>query len=1243
MKSDTGHSFILRAVSGYAILSAAWIYFSDRMLAAIVDASTLVALATYKGLFFVGATSILLALVLRHAQRLPDESVVPRGRIGWMPFVALAVAMLTLTVIGGVAFRAESTALRHTALHQVEALAELEVESVARWLEERRSNAEVVAADPARREVLTRWIRTGAPDDRQHLVDAFTVIRASYGFAATALVERGGHLMLGDPAAISEHPDYVAALQRAADGGITFLDLHRRADGSLHLGFLVPMYGTGADAGRLLAIAVLDLRPEDDLYPYLAKWPLPSSTGETLLARVDGRDHLVYLTEAPGRTGHALELRRPLDDPDLPAARHIRSGERSMSGVDYRGVPVLAAAFTVPISGWTLVAKIDEDEALGDLHRLAVATAASIAVAGLACLGLAFFVWQRQRLRIALGELAQRRRVEAAEDRYRATFEEAPIGIAHVGLDGRWLRFNRTFAAIAGFPEDRLAGMTLAEVLHPDDRAEVAASMGRLVRGEVDSVTSERRIFRITGSIAHVAITASLVHDAVDGSTYVLAMVEDVSARRAAEERLRASEERFDLAMRGANDGLWDWNLETGAVYFSPRWKSMLGYQPHEIANHIDSLQGLFHPADAAADAARNRDIFEGTRDSYACEFRLRAKNGEWRDILSRAFVVRGPDGRPKRMVGTHVDITDRKRADAEMRQAAAVFTNTQEGVVITDPNGKVLAVNPAFTTITGWPADEIVGQPMSRLRSGRQDAAFYRQLWATLATVGHWQGEIWNSRRNGEIYPEWLTISSVYDDLGEVTHRLGTFTDIGRLKQSEARLEHLAHHDPLTGLPNRILLADRLREAIAAAAAVDGRGAVLFLDLDRFKNVNDSLGHAAGDELLRMIAARLAEDLPEGAMLSRSGGDEFVALIPDVEDAAAVADLARRWVVLLDQAFVLPGGQEIYISTSIGIGVFPDDAREPAELLQHADAALYEAKGAGGATHRFYTHVLTAAAADRLELEAGLRRALERGELELHYQPLIDAVDGRIHGVEALVRWRDPVRGLIPPDRFIPTAEETGLIIPIGEWVRHAACRQMRQWRDAGLDLTTMAVNLSPREFQRSDIVRRIAEVLEESGLPPHCLEIEITETALLEQGSELDRRLAALKALGVRLAIDDFGTGWSSLASLRRLPLDKLKIDRSFVQDVPADPVSTEIVATIVSLGRTLDLEVLAEGVETVEQFEALRAQGCSQMQGFLFARPLPAVEIPILCGRGLEPLPGFTPGAPRAIVARVAARLS
>ena len=442
-------------------------------------------------------------------------------------------------------------------------------------------------------------------------------------------------------------------------------------------------------------------------------------------------------------------------------------------------------------------------------------------------------------------------------------------------------------------------------------------------------------------------------------------------------------------------------------------------------------------------------------------------------------------------------------------------------------------------------------------------------------------------------------------------------------LRQKETELKYLVQHDSLTGLPNRLLLVSRLKHAVDRARRAGEQGAFLFLDLDHFKNVNDSLGHSAGDELLQLVVARLRGRLRDSDLLARMGGDEFVVLMERLARPPAAAGLAQSLIEALKEVFVLAGGQEVYIGTSIGICIFPNDNESVDQIIRNADAALYQAKGAGRSAFRFYTEALTVAANARVEMESALRRGLQRGEFLLHYQPLVAMSDCRIVGVEALVRWKPPGGEMIPAASFISVAEETGLIIPLGEWVLYAACAQMKRWLDDGMTLDTMAVNLSPHQFARPNIHETIGGILAETGLPACYLELEITEGSLMESGSDVERKLNALKALGVRLAIDDFGTGYSSLAYLKRFPVDKLKVDQSFVRDIPDNRTGMEITAAVVGLGRALNLEVLAEGVETEIQLAHLRQLGCDTAQGYLLARPMPASDIVDLVGGSVASL--------------------
>ncbi len=553
----------------------------------------------------------------------------------------------------------------------------------------------------------------------------------------------------------------------------------------------------------------------------------------------------------------------------------------------------------------------------------------------------------------------------------------------------------------------------------------------------------------------------------------------------------------------------------------------------------------------------------------------------------------------------------ERIRATAKLSQAAAVFESTREGVIITDLTPRIVSVNRAYTEITGYSESEALGRNPNLIKSGHQDADFYQAMWGSLLQSGHWQGEIWNRRKNGELFPQLLTVSTVYNGEGMPSHYVGVMTDISQIKRSEERLEHLAHYDPLTDLPNRLLLQSRLQHALDRAERMGQRVAVLFVDLDRFKNVNDSLGHPVGDELLQAISQRMLGRLRDDDTLGRLGGDEFLLVLEDVERPEDVAVVANTMIKLMEQPLTLKGGQDIYIGASIGISLFPDDGRSVTELIQHADAAMYQAKDQGRNTYRYYTSALTTAVNTRLDLDARMRRALAQGEFVLHYQAQIDIATGAVGGCEALIRWQNPDKGLVSPAEFIPIAEETGLIVPLGEWVLRTACAQAKAWTDAGLPAVKMAVNLSARQLRQRQLVSQVEAILSETGLPADRLKLELTESAIMDRAEEALERLQGLKAIGLSLAIDDFGTGYSSLAYLKLFPIDELKIDQGFVRDIPGDPNDMEIVATIIAMARNLKMKVVAEGVETQEQLAFIRQQGCHAYQGYLYSRPVPADE--------------------------------
>ncbi|NMX79770.1 MULTISPECIES: phosphodiesterase DibA [Pseudomonas] len=545
------------------------------------------------------------------------------------------------------------------------------------------------------------------------------------------------------------------------------------------------------------------------------------------------------------------------------------------------------------------------------------------------------------------------------------------------------------------------------------------------------------------------------------------------------------------------------------------------------------------------------------------------------------------------------------------LRQAAAVFDCTREGVLVTDTQGLIVHVNRAFMEITGYQCEDVMGQRPSLFKSGRHSAHFYQQMFQALQSTGEWSGEIWNRRKSGEVYPQWQTIRVIHDDQGQVSHYVAVFSDISAMKNSEHELAHLAHHDPLTDLPNRLLFTDRAEQALASAQVHKRGCALLLMDLDHFKIINDSLGHNVGDQLLKLVAERLSGLFGPGVTLARLGGDEFAVLAESCPQVVQAAALAQRMLNAMKDPFIFDGNQ-LFISASIGISLFPSDALSAEQLLRNADSALFKAKSAGREGYALYTEELTAHAQHRVEIAGELRRALDQHELRVYYQPVHDLHDSRLVGVEALVRWQHPERGLVPPGEFIPIAERTGLIAEIDAWVMDQACRQMCQWLADGAPLSFIAINVSSRLFARRELYEQVAQVLHTTGLDPAFLELEVTESAVMDDPEVALEQLHRLRELGLRLAIDDFGTGYSSLLRLKRLPVQKLKIDQGFVAGLPWDEDDAAIVRVVIALAKSMGMQVHAEGIEQVEQARFLLDQECDMGQGYWFGRPMPADEI-------------------------------
>ena len=852
---------------------------------------------------------------------------------------------------------------------------------------------------------------------------------------------------------------------------------------------------------------------------------------------------------------------------------------------------------------------------------------------------------------------------------------------------------------------------------------------------------------------------------------YALRNFDREAARALAEARTAESETRLALALQGARDALWDWDLSRGRFYYSPRWWQMLGYAVDQYPVDADLWRRFMHPEDVPRVVELMTEFLRSVGEGFVAECRLQHSDGHYVPVLVRAFAQRNEAGRVVRVSGTNMDLTDRvrarqrdalrsfmlerlassvpleqvlrdfvlriqevlpgalcsillldtegqclrqgvapslpdffnatlqgvpigegvgscgtaaftgrraivtdiatdpdwvafkdvaaraglvacwsepirsggnavlgtfgvyhrtavapdayeigviemaanltaiaierKNAEMQLQLVSKVFDQVGEVIMITDQHSRLVRVNNAFTRITGYTEAEALGKNPSMLSSGRQDRDFYRAMWQAIASQGQWHGEVWNRRKDGTLYPGWLSISQLRDAQAQVTNYVAIATDITQRKADEEHIRILADFDPLTGLPNRRLLQDRLQTELGHAQRSHESLAVMFLDLDRFKNVNDSLGHQVGDALLIQVTLRLQQTLREQDTISRLGGDEFVILCPDT-DAAGAAHVARKLLEATAPRYVI-GQQELAITFSIGIALYPADGDTFETLSMRADAAMYRAKQSGRNAYRFFTAEMQAQSTRALQLENALSRALEQEQLHLVYQPQVSLHDGSIVGAEALLRWTHPTLGSVSPAEFIPIAEDSGLILSIGAWVLRTAAWQLRAWRDAGLPVQQMAVNLSAVQFRHANLPELVSSILADAGLPPQCLELELTEGVAMNDPLGAIAIMDELHQRGVRMAIDDFGTGYSSLSYLKRFQVYKLKIDQSFVRDITDDPDDKAIVAAIIGLAHSLGFATIAEGVETQAQLAFLRDQGCDEVQGYFYSKPL------------------------------------
>jgi diguanylate cyclase (GGDEF)-like protein/PAS domain S-box-containing protein len=771
---------------------------------------------------------------------------------------------------------------------------------------------------------------------------------------------------------------------------------------------------------------------------------------------------------------------------------------------------------------------------------------------------------------------------------------------------GKFIDVNQAFCRITGYQAQELASIDFPFIVHPDDRGKREALLERLLAGDIPSFVVEKRLRRKGDGLVWVRDSVSLAND--QGETpRIIALLEDITERKQAEEALRTSEERFRIAAENASDIVYEWDLRTGKV-------ATYGMNPNRfggrtVPEDFEAFKRLVHPEDLQrVEAALRRQIDYGER--YDCEYRILGEDDRVYFCSDRGVALRDAAGEPYKWVGLVTDITERMQAQEAVSQLAAIVQGSDDAIVGVSLLGAITSWNNGAEKLLGYASSQALGRPVANLLpapcgSGDVLNVIEDAIERVIHGEVHRVTETVLVRSDGGAMSVSLTVSPIRKTGGQITGVAMIARDIRERKRAEQQLAHLTWHDSVTGLPNRLFLAERLEVTLTRAHAAALMTGVIYVDLDGFKFVNDTLGHEAGDALLQQVTGRLNTRVRPVDTLARTGGDEFMLIVPDMSDPAAAMSVAERLADVLKDPFQVAGHQ-LYITASMGISVYPRDGTDVSALRRAADSAMYAAKHGGKDRIRFYTPEMSIAFIERLELESDLRSALDRGELSLDFQPILRVSDQRQIAYEALVRWFHPSRGFVPPSRFIPVAEETGLIVRLGEWVMEAACRECRSWQKRGLELVRVAVNVSALEFARPNFVENVLAILDRSGMPSDLLDLELTETMLMRDIEDSVRKMSRLRARGIRISVDDFGTGYSSLGYLHRLPVDTLKIDRCFVNEIGVNSSAVPLISGMISLAHSIGKRVVVEGVETAGQLEILRKIGCDEVQGLFLGRP-------------------------------------